>query len=144
MLEKDGFPDFHMILAKKDLVDINPTESSFKMMLDKARHHANIFIQDSLKYGKERWYKSHKPPNFKIEDLFLLSTLNFNNIKGPKKLKYSFAGAFMIKALHEPNTVKLELTGELMNEQPNFPISLIKPYSSSDKELSPLGNKQTL
>ncbi|MBW0581438.1 hypothetical protein O181_121153 [Austropuccinia psidii MF-1] len=113
-------------------------------MLDKARHHANRCMQDYFKYAKERWDKSHKPPDFKIGDLVLVSTLNFNNIKGPKKLKDSFAGPFMIKALHGPNAVQLELTGELMNKHPNFPVSLIKPYSSSDKELFPLRNKPPL
>ncbi|MBW0584160.1 hypothetical protein O181_123875 [Austropuccinia psidii MF-1] len=50
----------------------------------------------------------------------------------------------MIKALHRPNSVQLELTGELMNNHPAFPVSLIKPYSSSDKELFPLRNKPPL
>ncbi|MBW0574651.1 hypothetical protein O181_114366 [Austropuccinia psidii MF-1] len=50
----------------------------------------------------------------------------------------------MIKALHGPNAVKLELTGELMNKHPAFPVSLMKPYSSSDKELFPLRNKPPL
>ncbi|MBW0485341.1 hypothetical protein O181_025056, partial [Austropuccinia psidii MF-1] len=47
----------------------------------------------------------------------------------------------MIKALHEPNAVQLELTGELMNKHPTFPVSLIKPYSSNEKELFLLRNK---
>ncbi|MBW0528815.1 hypothetical protein O181_068530 [Austropuccinia psidii MF-1] len=67
-------------------------------------------MQDSFKYAKERWDKSHKLPDFKIGDLVLVSTLNFNNIKVPKKMKESFAGPFMIKALHGPNAVQLELT----------------------------------
>ncbi|MBW0524039.1 hypothetical protein O181_063754 [Austropuccinia psidii MF-1] len=50
----------------------------------------------------------------------------------------------MIKALHGPNAVQSELTGELMNKHPTFPVSLIKPYSSSDKELFPLRNKPPL
>ncbi|MBW0582997.1 hypothetical protein O181_122712 [Austropuccinia psidii MF-1] len=50
----------------------------------------------------------------------------------------------MIKALHGPNAVQLELTGELMNKNPTFPVSLIKPYSSNDKELFPLRNKPPL
>ncbi|MBW0561566.1 hypothetical protein O181_101281 [Austropuccinia psidii MF-1] len=37
---------------KKDLVDIHPTARSFKIMLDKARHHENRFMQDSFKYAK--------------------------------------------------------------------------------------------
>ncbi|MBW0551060.1 hypothetical protein O181_090775 [Austropuccinia psidii MF-1] len=95
-------------------------------------------------YAKERWNKSHKPPDFKIADLVLVSTLNFNNIKGQKKLKDSFAGPFIMKALHEPNSVQLEITGELMNKHPNFPVSLIKTYRSSDKELFTLRNKPPL
>ncbi|MBW0573492.1 hypothetical protein O181_113207 [Austropuccinia psidii MF-1] len=82
-------------------------------------------MQDSFKYAKERWDKSHKPPDFKIGDLVLVSTLNFNNIKGPKKLKDSSAGPFMIKALHRPNSVQLELPGQLINKHPTFPVSLI-------------------
>ncbi|MBW0521652.1 hypothetical protein O181_061367 [Austropuccinia psidii MF-1] len=50
----------------------------------------------------------------------------------------------MKKALHVPNAVKLELAGELMNKHPEFPVSLIKPYSSSDKELFSLINKPPL
>ncbi|MBW0561139.1 hypothetical protein O181_100854 [Austropuccinia psidii MF-1] len=50
----------------------------------------------------------------------------------------------MIKALHRPNAVQLELTGELMSKHPNLPVTLINPYSSSDKELFPLRNKTQL
>ncbi|MBW0483414.1 hypothetical protein O181_023129 [Austropuccinia psidii MF-1] len=50
----------------------------------------------------------------------------------------------MIKALHGPNVVQLELTGELMNKHPAFPVSMIEPYSSNDKELFPLRNKPPL
>ncbi|MBW0503099.1 hypothetical protein O181_042814 [Austropuccinia psidii MF-1] len=101
-------------------------------------------MQDYFKYANERWDKSHKPPEFKVGDLALVSTLNFNNTKGQKKLKYFFAGPSMVKALHGPNSVQLELTGELMNKHPTFPVSLIKPYSSIDKELFPLRNKPPL
>ncbi|MBW0529618.1 hypothetical protein O181_069333 [Austropuccinia psidii MF-1] len=113
-------------------------------MLDKARQHANRCMQDSFKYAKERWDKSHKPPDFKIGDLVLVSTINFNNIQGPKKLKDSFSGPFMIKALHGPNAFQLELTGELMTKHSTLPVSLIKPYSSNDKELFSLRNKPPL
>ncbi|MBW0464651.1 hypothetical protein O181_004366 [Austropuccinia psidii MF-1] len=144
MLEKGCNPILPYDTPKKDLVDIHPTASSCKLILDKERHHANRCMQDSFKYAKERWDKGHKPPDLKIGDLVLVSTLNFNNIKGPKKLKDSFSGPFMIKALNGPNAVQLELTGELINKHPTFPVSLIKPYSSSDKELFPLRNKPPL
>ncbi|MBW0549073.1 hypothetical protein O181_088788 [Austropuccinia psidii MF-1] len=140
MLEKGWNPRLPYDTLTKDLVDIHPTESSFKLILDQERHHENRFMQDYYKYAKARWDKSHKPPDSKIGDLGLVSTLNFNNIKGPKKLKDSFAGPFMIKALHGPNAVQLELTGEPMNKHPNFPVSLIKPDHPSDKELFPLRN----
>ncbi|MBW0535401.1 hypothetical protein O181_075116 [Austropuccinia psidii MF-1] len=91
MLEKGWNTRLFYDTLTKDLVDIHPTASSFKLMLDKARHHENRCMQDSFKYAKEIWDKSHKPPDFKIGDLVLVSTLNFNNIKGPKKLKDSFA-----------------------------------------------------
>ncbi|MBW0553350.1 hypothetical protein O181_093065 [Austropuccinia psidii MF-1] len=144
MLEKVCNPRHPYDTLKKNLVDIHPIASSFKLILDKARHHANRCMQNSFKHAKERWNKSHKPPEFKIGDLFLVSTLNFDNIKGPKKLKDSFAGPFMIKALYGPNAVQLELTVELMNKYPAFPVSLMKPYSSSDKELFPIRNKPPL
>ncbi|MBW0517856.1 hypothetical protein O181_057571 [Austropuccinia psidii MF-1] len=76
MLEKGCNPRLPYKTLKKDLADIHPTESSFKLMLDKARHHENRFMQDSFKYSKERWDRSHKPPDFKIRDLVLVSTLN--------------------------------------------------------------------
>ncbi|MBW0528997.1 hypothetical protein O181_068712 [Austropuccinia psidii MF-1] len=101
-------------------------------------------MQDSFKYEKKRWDKSHKPPDFKIGYLVLVSTLNFNNIKGTKILTDSFAGPFMIKALHGPNAVQLELTGELMKKHPAFPVSLIETYSPSSKKLFPLRNRPPL
>ncbi|MBW0503573.1 hypothetical protein O181_043288 [Austropuccinia psidii MF-1] len=84
MLEKGGNPRLPYDTLKKNLVDIHPTASSFKMMLEKARNHKNRCTKDSFKYAKERFDKSNKPPNFKIGDLVVVSTLNFNNIKGPK------------------------------------------------------------
>ncbi|MBW0583135.1 hypothetical protein O181_122850 [Austropuccinia psidii MF-1] len=70
------------------------------------------------------WDKSHKVPDFKVGDLLLVSTLNFNNIKGPKKLKDSYVGPFVIVALHGTNAVQVELI--------------------ADKELSPLRNPSPL
>ncbi|MBW0473426.1 hypothetical protein O181_013141 [Austropuccinia psidii MF-1] len=138
MLEKGWNPRHPYDTLKKGLVDIYPTPSSFIITLEKARNHANRCMQDSLKYEKDRWDESHKPPYFKVGDWVLVSTLYFINIKGPNKLKDSFSEPFMIKALHGPNSVHLELTGELMKKHPAFPVSLIKPNISSDKYLFPL------
>ncbi|MBW0528742.1 hypothetical protein O181_068457 [Austropuccinia psidii MF-1] len=120
VLEKEWNPKLPGNNLKKELVDINPTSSRFKLLLDK------------------KWDKSHKDPEFKVGDLTLASTLRFNNIKGPKKLKDSFEGQFIIKALHGTNAVQVELSGDLENKHPTFPVSLVKHYTSSGKELFPL------
>ncbi|MBW0591443.1 hypothetical protein O181_131158, partial [Austropuccinia psidii MF-1] len=51
---------------------------------------------------------------------------------------------FVIVALHGANAVQVELSGELENEHPTFPVSLIKPYQPTDKELFPLRNPTPL
>ncbi|MBW0470794.1 hypothetical protein O181_010509 [Austropuccinia psidii MF-1] len=93
---------------------------------------------------KHKWDKGHKVPDIKIGDLVLVSTLNFDNIKGPKKLKDSFVGTFVLVSLHGTNSVKVKLSGELENKNPTFPVSLIKPYQPADKELFPLRNPTPL
>ncbi|MBW0485715.1 hypothetical protein O181_025430 [Austropuccinia psidii MF-1] len=98
-------------------------------------------MEDSFSYAKEKWDKSHAIPDFKVGDLVLLSTTNFNNIKGCKNLKDSLAGPFVIKALHGENEIEVELSEELRNKHPTFPVSLVKPYKSSDAEKFPLRNK---
>ncbi|MBW0510204.1 hypothetical protein O181_049919 [Austropuccinia psidii MF-1] len=118
MLEKGWNPRLPAETLRKDLTDIHPTASSFNIMLD----------------------KSHKVPHFKVEDLVLVPTLNCNNIKGPKKLKDSYVGPFLIVDLHGPNAVQVELSGELETKHPTIPVSLIKPYQPADKELFPFRN----
>ncbi|MBW0479914.1 hypothetical protein O181_019629 [Austropuccinia psidii MF-1] len=56
MFEKGWNPRLPYYTLKKGLVDIYPTASSFKLIIDKARKHENTFMQDSFKYAKERWY----------------------------------------------------------------------------------------
>ncbi|MBW0581367.1 hypothetical protein O181_121082 [Austropuccinia psidii MF-1] len=141
ILEKGWNPKLPQDSLRKDLVEIHPTAASFKGMLDKNRKHAIRFIKDSFAYAKDRWDKSHATRDFKVGDLVLVSTTNFNNIKGCKILKDSFAGPFVIKALHGENVVELELSEELSNKHPTFPVSLIRPYKSSHAEKCPLRNK---
>ncbi|MBW0529171.1 hypothetical protein O181_068886 [Austropuccinia psidii MF-1] len=144
MLEKGWNPKLPVDTLRKDLVDISPTASIFKLLLDKVRNNANQIMNDSFEYAKQKWDKSHKTPEFKAGDLILVSTLNLNIIKVPKKLKDSFSGPFIIEALHGKNSVQLQLSGELENKHPTFPVSLVKNYTSSDKELFPLRNEGTL
>ncbi|MBW0524403.1 hypothetical protein O181_064118 [Austropuccinia psidii MF-1] len=101
-------------------------------------------MNDSFYYAKQNWDKSHKVSDFEVGDLVLVSTLNFNNIKGKNKLEYSYVGPFFIVAFHETSSVQVELSGELENEHPTFPVSLIKPYQPADEELFPLRNPAPL
>ncbi|MBW0578498.1 hypothetical protein O181_118213, partial [Austropuccinia psidii MF-1] len=100
-------------------------------------HHANQSMNDAFEYAKQKWHKSNKTPEFIVGALILVSTLNLNNINGQKKWKDLSAGLFIIKALYGKNAVQVELSGELENKHSNFPFSLVKHYTSSDKELFP-------
>ncbi|MBW0524190.1 hypothetical protein O181_063905 [Austropuccinia psidii MF-1] len=141
ILEKGWNLKLRQDSLRKDLVEIHPTAASFKGMLDRARKHAVRCMEDSFAYAKDKWDKSHATPDFKLGDLVLVSTTNFNNIKGCKNLKDSFSGTFVIKTLHGENAVEVELSEELSNKHPTFPVSLIKPYESSDAERFLLRNK---
>ncbi|MBW0553031.1 hypothetical protein O181_092746 [Austropuccinia psidii MF-1] len=110
-------------------------------MLDKAQKHALRCMEDLFAYAKDKWEKSHATPDFKVGDLVLVSTTNFRNIKGCKKLKDSFSGTFVIKALHGENAIEVEFSEELSNKHPTFSVSLVNTYKSSDSEKFPLGNK---
>ena len=81
MLEKVWNPRLPQDSLRKDLIDVHPTAASFKTMLDKAKNHASRCMNDAFEYSKERWDKKHKVPSFKVGDLVLISTVNFNNIK---------------------------------------------------------------
>ncbi|MBW0544615.1 hypothetical protein O181_084330 [Austropuccinia psidii MF-1] len=117
MLEKGWNPRLLEDTLRKEFINIHPTASSFKVMLDKVKHH---------------------------EKQILVSTLNFNNIKSPKKLQDSYVGPFFIAALHGTNAVQVELSGELDNKHLTFPVSLIRPYQPNDKELFHLRNPTSL
>ncbi|MBW0475056.1 hypothetical protein O181_014771 [Austropuccinia psidii MF-1] len=129
---------------RKDLIEIHSTASSFKIMLDKVKHHAKQIINNAFDYAKQKWDQSHKVPDFKVGDLVVVLTLSFNNIKGPKKLEDFYVGPFFIVSSNGTNGVQVELSGELENKHPTFPVSLIKPYVPAEKELFPLRNPTPL
>ncbi|MBW0532555.1 hypothetical protein O181_072270 [Austropuccinia psidii MF-1] len=141
ILEKGWNPKSPQDSLSKDLVELYPTAARLKGMLEKARKYAVRCMEDSFEYVKDKWEKYHATAYFKVGDLVLVSTTIFNNIKGCKKLKDSFAGHFVIKALHGENAVEVELSEELSKKHPTFPVILIKPYKSSDAEKFPLRKK---
>ncbi|MBW0528747.1 hypothetical protein O181_068462 [Austropuccinia psidii MF-1] len=52
MLEKGWNPRLPADTLRKDLIDIHPTASRFKLMLDKVKHHAKQSINDAIEYAK--------------------------------------------------------------------------------------------
>ncbi|MBW0468100.1 hypothetical protein O181_007815 [Austropuccinia psidii MF-1] len=67
-------------------------------------------------------------PDFKEGAQVLVSTLNFNNLKVPKKMRDSFVGPFTIIKLIGENAVEVKLTEKYSSKHPVFRVSLIKPY----------------
>ncbi|MBW0568336.1 hypothetical protein O181_108051 [Austropuccinia psidii MF-1] len=133
MVKKGWNPRLPEEKLRKDLVYIHPTPSSLKLIVDEVKHHAKQRINAAFDYAKQKLDKSHKVPDFKVVDLVLVSTLNFNNIKGPKTLKDSYVGRFVIVALHGTTAFQVELSGELEKKYPTFPVSLIKYYQPAEK-----------
>ncbi|MBW0516577.1 hypothetical protein O181_056292 [Austropuccinia psidii MF-1] len=101
-------------------------------------------MNEAFDYKKQKWNEILKVTDCKVGDLVLVSTLNFNNIKGPKKPEYSYVGPFVIVALHGTNAVQVELSGDFKNKHPTFPVRLIKPYQPADNEFFPLRNPNPL
>ncbi|MBW0582515.1 hypothetical protein O181_122230 [Austropuccinia psidii MF-1] len=85
VLEKGWNPKLPQDSLRKDLVEIHPTAYSFQGILDRARKHAVKCMEDSFAHAKDKQDESHATPDFKVGDLVLVSTTNFNNIKGCKK-----------------------------------------------------------
>ncbi|MBW0583476.1 hypothetical protein O181_123191 [Austropuccinia psidii MF-1] len=71
---------------KKNLLTIQPTAKDFHEMWKRACDTAAKCIAEAKEYNKQRWEKSHMEPEFKEGDQVLVSTLNFHNLKGPKKI----------------------------------------------------------
>ncbi|MBW0491510.1 hypothetical protein O181_031225 [Austropuccinia psidii MF-1] len=87
MLEKAWNPRLPEDQLRKHMIEIHPTASSLNKMLDKVKNNSKISINDSFEYANHKGDKSHKVLDFKVGDLVLVSNFNFNNIKGPNKLK---------------------------------------------------------
>jgi len=138
-LERGWIPRMPKDTINDKLPSIHPTAVDFKKMLDITHQHVAKCIQEAVEYKKTRWDKSHKEPEFKIGDKVLLSTVNFNNLGGNKKLKPAFVGPFTVKNLHGKNAVEVILSEELSRKHPVFPVSLVKPYTprSSEEEATP-------
>ncbi|MBW0585789.1 hypothetical protein O181_125504 [Austropuccinia psidii MF-1] len=75
--------------------------------------------------------------DFKEGNQVLVSTLQFNNLKGSKKMSDKFAGPFTIIKLIGRNTVEVKLTEEFSRKHPVFPVSSVKPYFQTEEDKFP-------
>ncbi|MBW0518330.1 hypothetical protein O181_058045 [Austropuccinia psidii MF-1] len=80
-------------------------------------------------------------PDFKEGEQVLVSTLKFNNLKVPKKMRESFVGPFTIIKLIGKNAVEVRLTEEFSRKHPVFPVSFVKPYFQKGEDKLPSRNK---
>ncbi|MBW0585806.1 hypothetical protein O181_125521 [Austropuccinia psidii MF-1] len=79
--------------------------------------------------------------DFEEGDQVLVSTLNFNNLKGPKKMRDSFLGPFTIIKLIGENAVEVKLMEESSRKHTVFPVRLVKPYFQTEEDKFPSRKK---
>ncbi|MBW0564827.1 hypothetical protein O181_104542 [Austropuccinia psidii MF-1] len=112
-------------------------------MWKKACDTAARCIAEAKEYKKKRWDKTHMEHDFKEGDQVLVSTLNFNTLKGPKKMRDSFVGPFTIIQLIGENSVEVKLTEEFFRKHPVFPARLVKLYFPTEEDKFPSRKKNT-
>ncbi|MBW0539670.1 hypothetical protein O181_079385 [Austropuccinia psidii MF-1] len=141
LVKKGWNPLFHVDHLKKNLLTIHPTAKEFHDMWKRACETASKCIAEVKDYNKQRWDKTHMEPDFKEGDQVLVSTLNLNNLKGPKKMRDSSVGPFTIINLIRKNAVEVKLTEEFSRKHPVFPVSLVKPYFQTEDNKFPSRKK---
>ncbi|MBW0547461.1 hypothetical protein O181_087176 [Austropuccinia psidii MF-1] len=82
-------------------------------------------------------------PDFKEGDQVLVSSLNFHNLTGPKKIRDSFIGPFTIIQLIGRNAVEVKLTEEFSRKHPVFPVRSVKPQFQTDENKLPSRKRNT-
>ncbi|MBW0466111.1 hypothetical protein O181_005826 [Austropuccinia psidii MF-1] len=128
LLRKGWNPLFPVDKLKKTFLTIHCIAKDFHEMWKRACDTAAKCIPEAKEYNKQSHDKTHMEPDFKEGDKMLLSTLNINNLKGPKKMRDSFMGPFTIIKLIGKNAVEARLTEEFSRKHQVFPVSLVKPY----------------
>ncbi|MBW0478398.1 hypothetical protein O181_018113 [Austropuccinia psidii MF-1] len=114
---------------------------AFHDMWQKACDTAAKCIGKAKEYNRQRLDKSYIEPDFREGDQVLVSTLNFNNLKGPKKMRESFLGPFTIINLIDKNEVEVKLTDKFSRKHPVLPVSFVKPYFQKEEDKLPSRKK---
>ncbi|MBW0478891.1 hypothetical protein O181_018606 [Austropuccinia psidii MF-1] len=137
LVEKGWNPLLPVDHFKKNLLNIHPTAKDFHEMWKHFCDTAAKCKAEAKEYNNQRVDKSHMEPDFQEGDKVLVSTLNFNYLKGPKKIRDLFVGPFTIISLIAKNAVEVKLTQESSRKYPVFPVSLVKPYFQKEEDKFP-------
>ncbi|MBW0503400.1 hypothetical protein O181_043115 [Austropuccinia psidii MF-1] len=86
LVEKGWNPLLPVDHLKKNILTIHPTAKDFHDMWKRACDTASQSISEAKDYNKQRYVKTHVEPDFNEGAQVLASTLNFNNLQGPKKM----------------------------------------------------------
>ncbi|MBW0510305.1 hypothetical protein O181_050020 [Austropuccinia psidii MF-1] len=141
LVEKGWNPLFPVDHLTKNLLTIHPTAKDFHDMWKRACGTAARCIAEAKEYSKQRWDRSHMKPEFKEGDQVLVSTINFNKLKGPKKMRHSFVGPFPMIKLIGKNAVEVILKEEFSRKHPVYPVSLVKLYFQKEEDEFPSRKK---
>ncbi|MBW0494357.1 hypothetical protein O181_034072 [Austropuccinia psidii MF-1] len=96
LVEKGCKPILPVDHLKKNILTIHPTAEDFQDMWKRECDTASKLIAEDKEYNKQHYEKTHMEPEFKEGDQVFVSTLNFNNLKGPNKMRVLFVGPFTI------------------------------------------------
>ncbi|MBW0546523.1 hypothetical protein O181_086238 [Austropuccinia psidii MF-1] len=124
-------------------MNIHPTAKDFHDMWNRVCDTPAKCMSEATKYKKQRYDKTHMEPDFKEGDQVLVSTLNFNNLKGPKKMRYSFMGHFTIIKLIGKNSVEVRLSEEFPRKHKVLPDVLVKPHFQRGEDKLHSGTRPT-
>ncbi|MBW0464007.1 hypothetical protein O181_003722 [Austropuccinia psidii MF-1] len=141
LVEKGWKPLFPVDHLKTNLVTIHPKAKYCHDMWKRECDQFSKCIAEAKEYNKQRYDKIHMEPDFKEGDQVLVSTLNFNNFKGPNKMRASFVGPFTLIKFIRKNAVQVRLTEEFSRRHPLFPVSLVKPYFQTGEDKFASRNK---
>ncbi|MBW0464174.1 hypothetical protein O181_003889 [Austropuccinia psidii MF-1] len=87
VVEKGWNPLLPVDHLKKNLLTIHPAAKDFHERWKRACDTAAKCVSEGKEYNKQRWVKLHMEADFKEGYQVLVSTLNFNNMKIPKKVR---------------------------------------------------------
>ncbi|MBW0471646.1 hypothetical protein O181_011361 [Austropuccinia psidii MF-1] len=90
LVEKGWNPLLPVDHLKKNLLSIQPTAIDFHEMWKRGCDTAIRCLAEVKEYNKQSYDKTNVEPDFKEGDKVLVLTLNFKNLKGPKKMRDSF------------------------------------------------------